>query len=176
MSRSNQRHLEFVAWPAYVLGIAMFMEPMSDAVLAVWPLRFGTLSWRFGSVGVLSGGLMTPVLALLIVTTAAIALEHLRIQRMIGVFSGVFGFGILIMTAVFALDSIATKSVMEAGGAVTSIQYSVTVVKAVIKLLMAGGAAGGLSWAALKSSVELTHENAVAPGLVASARRARGEG
>jgi hypothetical protein len=172
MRRSS---FELLAWPAYLLAFALFVEPLSDAVLAVWPLRPALLGWRFGAIGLLSGGLMTPILALLILTVTAVALQHPRMQRLAGLLSAVTFVVLLAVTGVFTLDSVANKTVMEEGGAVSMVQYAVTVVKAIVKLVLAAAAAGGLAWAALRKSEapkEKT-ERAASPSLVASARGAK---
>ena len=150
MDPNVHERLKLVAVPAYLLGFALFVEPLSDAFFAVWPFRPAVRGWRFGSVGIFSGGLMTPLLALFVVTCTAVVIGHRRVRRVVGWLAAVLCLFLVLITGVFVFDAVGTAPTLEEVEGLSESQFRGTVVRAVVKLALGAAAAGALSWAALR--------------------------
>jgi hypothetical protein len=130
---SADRH----ARPLYFVALLLIGLPLLDFVGSALPLRLGSIEWRFGAFGVLSGFLLTPMLGVLVAIGAATVLGHQRVVRAIGIVSVVVGIVLVAALTLFLLDAIQLR------GAVPHEQmtaFKATAARAVIKAL-AGAAA-----------------------------------
>ena len=128
--------LRTLAWPVYVAGGLTLVLPLVDLLASVWPMRVGQLEWRFGTIGLLSGFTLSPVLGLVMCMAAAAVLEHRMVQRVFAAV-GMLGAVLLIgFTVIFAFDWLQyraaapqeAKSPMDTGS-----------IKAIIKHLLVAG-------------------------------------
>jgi hypothetical protein len=71
MTESQRGRLEIVAGPIGFVALLLVAVPVFDLFANVWPLRPGSLHWRFGTSGLLSGFLLTPLLGLALLTVVA---------------------------------------------------------------------------------------------------------
>ena len=95
---------------AYLVAALMLVMPMLEVVLSVWPLRMGETSWRFGTVGLLSQALMTPLLGALVLVIVAVTLNH---RKTLATASGVallLTLALLVVIPIFALDAIQMRT------------------------------------------------------------------
>jgi hypothetical protein len=76
MSDRAVAELKAFAWPAYCVAVLLVVTPLVDLVANVWPPRLSAVEWRFGTFGLLSGFLLTPLLGMVLATAAAALLEH----------------------------------------------------------------------------------------------------
>jgi hypothetical protein len=63
--------METVAKPIGLVALLLVVVPVFDLFANVWPLRPTSLHWRFGTSGLLSGFLLTPLLGMALLTAVA---------------------------------------------------------------------------------------------------------
>jgi hypothetical protein len=145
-SLSNLRTL---AWPVYLAGVLTLVLPLADLLASVWPIRVGQLEWRFGTIGLLSGFTLSPMLGLIMCMAAAAVLEHRVVQRVFAAV-GMLGAVLLLgMTVVFAFDWLQYRAAAPAEarpamdtGSIKAIVKHLLVAASLIWLAIAGWQAG----------------------------------
>jgi hypothetical protein len=154
----NSRYL---AWPAYLVAIAMIAIPFADSWTTLFPWNIGDARWRFGAVGLISNALMIPLAGLLVALTVA----WMRSQRLVMRTIGVVGFlGALLCVlglGSFALDSLQTRSQVR-----PELQTSFTVasITAAIKTLLAGATFLAFGLSGWKASRHISRKSNSAAG------------
>ncbi len=96
--------LRAIAWPVYLAGILTALLPMVDLLASVWPPRLGQVEWRFGTLGLLSGFTLSPLLGLVMCMAAAAVLEHRVVQRVLAVLALFGAVAMVGSIVVFSLD------------------------------------------------------------------------
>jgi chromate transport protein ChrA len=96
--------LRAIAWPVYLAGILTALLPMVDLLASVWPPRLGQVEWRFGTLGLLSGFTLSPLLGLIMCMAAAAVLEHRIVQRVLAVFALIGAAKMAAIIVIFSLD------------------------------------------------------------------------
>ena len=104
MAMSRHDNLKFLAWPTYFVALLLIATPALDYVTNVWPLRPGDPMWRYGSAGVLSGFLLTPLLGIVFALCAAAVLEQRRVLRVFSFLNVLLAPLLVVVTLLFALD------------------------------------------------------------------------
>ncbi len=99
-----------LARPGYLLAMLLVIMPIADAIMSMWPLRFGEEQWRYGAVGAFSNVTLVPLLGLFIAITMSIALDHRRTRKVIGWICAVTAVVFGIVLAVFILDYFQTRA------------------------------------------------------------------
>lgn len=108
------RNTQALAWPLYGAGLLMIVLPAADLVANVWPANVGQLEWRFGTVGLLAGYLLTPVFGVLMIAFGAALLGHRMLQRLLAianVLAAVLFAGVIV---IFALDWLQLRATLPA--------------------------------------------------------------
>lgn len=128
--------------------------PLGDFLLNIWPLRWADEQWRYGSVGLFSGFLLTPLLAVLIAGAVAVLAGHRRMARTLGILNLVVAALLLLTLAGFALD------VLQIRRAVPDVKdarwtFDVAAYKASAKYLLSVIALGWLGRAELRAAGEM---------------------
>lgn len=100
----------YLSWPAYVVTATLLLLPLAEFLASVWPLHPGEVRWRFGAVGLFSGALLVPVLAVLLAYAVALLLEHRMVQRVISVLSGLVALLLVAASVGFILDTLQMRS------------------------------------------------------------------
>jgi hypothetical protein len=95
---------------AYLVALTLVLYPILDTVLAVWPLRPGESTWRFGATGLLSRTLMTSSLGLLLTMVIALVAGHRVALRAAALASAAAAVTLLALSGMFALDVLQTRS------------------------------------------------------------------
>jgi len=95
-----------IAVPGYLVAFLIFLFPLLDTALSVWPPQTGTLAWRFGAVGLFSRALMTPLLGVLVAFAIALLLEHRTFLRVLAIANGVAVVLIVLVMGLFLLDAL----------------------------------------------------------------------
>lgn len=95
---------EALVEPLYLLAFFLVATPAMDFVSSIVPLRPGDIQWRFASVGLLSGFLLTPLLGITIAMGVASFAEHLRFQRILAVVNLTLAVAFLVLMVFFLLD------------------------------------------------------------------------
>lgn len=144
MSSRQLEAVEALTAPLYFVAFLLVATPVLDFVSGVLPLRPANIEWRFASVGLLSGFLLTPLLGIILAMTVAAIAEHATFQR-------ILAFANLAVTALFAillvafvLDIVQLRSVVQAEA---KAQFQSAAWKAVVKYLAFLMA---LTWLALR--------------------------
>lgn len=95
---------------AYLVAALMLIIPVLEVVLSVWPLRVGETSWRFGTVGLLSQALLTPLLGALVLVLLAVTLGHRRTLATVSVVAALLALALLVVIPIFGLDAIQMRT------------------------------------------------------------------
>lgn len=103
----SKKHLTI---PGYLCAVLLASFPLVDSLLAVWPLRLGELSWRFGSAGLVSRTLLTPLLWLLLAYAIALLAEQRRVLRGISILSALITAMIVALIPLFLLDAVQMRA------------------------------------------------------------------
>ncbi len=96
--------LRRLAIPAYLTVVALLVFPLIDLIVATWPLRAGSVAWRFSTVSVLGRTLISPLLGLFLAAAVATLLEHPRMLRVFSVLNGLVTVGFLGLAGLYVLD------------------------------------------------------------------------
>lgn len=102
--------LEPLAKPFYVVALLLIFIPALDFWGTIAPLQLGEIRWRFGSLGIYGGYLLTPLFGSVLAMAMAAMMEHRRVQFAVAVLN----LGIAIVTlaaiALFMLDALQIRS------------------------------------------------------------------
>src|SRR4051794_17704974 len=99
----------------YPVALLLIVSPLIDLATAVWPIRPSEVSWRFGTFGLITSALVTPIVGIVLLQAAAALLGHARTLWVASVLSVVAGALLLIGTALFLLDAVQLRgTVVEA--------------------------------------------------------------
>lgn len=99
-----------IALPAYLVAVLVFLFPLVDTSMSVWPPQPGEVAWRFGAAGFFSRALITPILGVLIAFAVALLLEHRRVLRAIALASAVVAVMLVGVIGMFMLDALEMRS------------------------------------------------------------------
>lgn len=100
----------YLAWPAYPFAALLVIQPLMDLVFTVWPLRPGAITWRFGSVGLLSAALITPMIGDFFAVVAANVLGHRRVQWFLTSANALLSVLMSVILVLFVLDAVQLRS------------------------------------------------------------------
>jgi hypothetical protein len=158
----KQHH--YLAWPLYLTGLMVVVFPAVEFVLTVWPLSPGVLSWRYGTVGLLSRSITTAMVGLVIILGTATLLEQTRVQRAVSVLGFVGAAVLLLALGLFALDLLQFRNQVRPAAKTA---FDVSSAMAVMKLfagavvLLAFGVSGRVM--ARRAAARELHRSAPAP-------------
>lgn len=139
---------------AYLLAALLVLFPVFDVVAAAWPIRLGMVNWRYGTVGLFSRVLVTPLLGLLLACGVAVALDQMRVLRVLAVLNGAVAVALLVVITLFMLDAVqlraqaaeALRGGLDAASVIALTKYGLSF------LVSAALAVGG--WQASRSAVK----------------------
>lgn len=132
MSSRSSDVLEPLLAPLYFIAMLLIATPAMDFATSVLPLRVASIEWRFATVGLLSGFLLTPLLGVVIAISLAAYAEHLRFLRVLSIANGVVALLLVVLMVFFALDIVQLRSVVQAQAKEA---FQGAALKAVIKYL-----------------------------------------
>jgi hypothetical protein len=98
--------------PLYLIAVFLIVVPVTDFLGQIAPLQLGNVEWRFASVGLMSGFLLTPLLGIVLAIAVAAARKHVTVQRLIAIANGIFAIALLAALALFVLDTLQLGSVV----------------------------------------------------------------
>jgi hypothetical protein len=133
--------------PGYLFfGIAMIL-PVLDLLVSVYPIRLGTVVWRFGAVGLLSSAIGAPLLVLFFIFALALFLGDRRVIITVGVVASLIALLLVAGAGSFALDALQMKRrVQEAAQQ----RFMMASMQAMLKLILEGISAIVLAIAAFR--------------------------
>ncbi len=147
---SSERADALIA-PAYFVAFLLVATPAMDFVTSILPLRFGDIEWRFASVGLLSGFLLTPLLGVILAMGVAAYAEHMLLQRVLAILNLVAGVVFAILFAFFVLDILQLRSVVQAEAKPA---FESAASKAIVKHLSFVAAALVMGWRGMRASAK----------------------
>lgn len=100
----------FIGRAAYALALVMVVMPLSDIALGLAPLQFGSIRWRVGATGLVTGALLLPVTGLFLALTAAHFLQHRRTQFLLTAIAGIGAIAMLVALVFFTLDTLQLRN------------------------------------------------------------------
>ena len=95
---------EVLSAPLYAFGGLLIALPMLDFVTSVLPVSFGSIQWRFATLGLLSNFLMTPLLGMVAMIVVAAVREHLVFQRILAIINSLLTLLLIALLVLFVLD------------------------------------------------------------------------
>jgi hypothetical protein len=149
MNEELRDQFRYVAWALYPVAFLLVAGPSLDLAASIWPLSPTTVVWRFAATGLLSKALLVPILGSLAAMVAALVLEHRQILRVVAYSTA--GLAILMIGTIplFVLDAIQLRSGIAAEA---MLPYDAAALRALVNLVLAGAALGGLGISGLKAS------------------------
>ncbi len=106
--------LKRLTGPAYFILCLLFVYPLVDWATNVWPMSPSAFQWRYGSIALLSGFLLTPMIGLLLLEGLAVAAGHFRVARAGAVVAAILGVALLLACALFGLDAMQVRATVPA--------------------------------------------------------------
>ncbi len=132
MARTPLDPDEALAAPFYLFALLLVALPLVDFVQNVGSFQPTSVQWRFATVGLFSGYLLTPLIGIVVAITVAAIRGHGVAQRVIAVLNLVAALVLLALMAGFVLDSLQLRaSVPETRRA----EFGIASVRAIVKYL-----------------------------------------
>lgn len=149
MTQKRPEGAEALTVPLYFVAFLLVATPVMDFATSIVPVRVDDIEWRFASVGLLSGFLLTPLLGIILAMAVANVAVHWRFQRVMALLNltvtAVFG----ILLILFLLDIFQLKNAVQPDAAEA---FSSAATKAVIKHVSFVIALGVLGWSGFRMS------------------------
>ena len=95
--------------PGYLFFGIAFVLPLLDLLISVYPIRLGTVVWRFGAVGLLSSAIGAPLLVLFLIFVLAVICGDNKVITTVGVVAAIIALVLVAGTGSFALDALQMK-------------------------------------------------------------------
>ena len=99
--------------PLYFVALLLIATPSIDFITSVLPLRPSNIEWRFATVGLLSGFVLTPLLGVVLAMVVALQAGHTRFQRVIAVLNAGLAVVFSITVVLFLLDIVQLRSAVQ---------------------------------------------------------------
>lgn len=101
-----------LTFAAYTMVFFIGTAPLLEKVISVLPGGLGNTAWRYGTVGVISGALTLPLLALALAVGLALILEHRRTMRVLAMLAGLGALLPVIVVPLFLLDAVQLRNAL----------------------------------------------------------------
>ena len=115
MASSDDWGVLRIAPAGYFVAFLLVATPAFDWLTNITPLRPGSVDWRYGVTGLLSGFLLTPLLGMSLASLIAVAANARRPRLMTGFFNVVFGASLVLLLPLFTLDFFQLRASLPAG-------------------------------------------------------------
>ncbi|MEO8295119.1 MAG: hypothetical protein ABI613_06340 [Gemmatimonadota bacterium] len=97
-------------WPLYLIAFGLILIPLLDFVTSVLPLQPYDMRWRFATVALLSGFLLTPLLGMVLVCLVATFSEDRLMQRFVAVVNLLATITLVVLLVMYALDVVQLRN------------------------------------------------------------------
>lgn len=97
-------------WAGYLLAAALVLSPLLNLALSVWPLQPSNVGWRFGALGLLSGGLTVALIGMLLLAALTSMAEQRVGLRAVAVVSALGALLIVAVVGLFLLDALELRN------------------------------------------------------------------
>jgi len=118
----------------YFGAFLLFFMPYFQGLAGLWPLRFGTVQWRFQAAGVMSGILMQPFLGLLLALAVARNTGNKTLSKVIGGVGLLTALVLVVAIGLFVLDALQLKTIVQDA---QLLQFKKVMTSALMTMLMA---------------------------------------
>lgn len=125
------RNADRLMIPAYALAGVLVLFPVLDLGLQIWPMLPAQAQWRFGSIGIASRTMITPLLGLLLFYAIALEMGHRWVLWIFTLVSGLLVVLILGLLGLFVVDAIEIRARVNADA---SRRFDLTTGVAAVKL------------------------------------------
>lgn len=149
MANRRFEGMDALIGPLYFVSLLLILTPVMDFTSSVLPARAGNIEWRFASVGLLSGFLLTPVLGIVLSIVIAAWAGHLRFQRVIAIVNLAAVLLLAGLMVMFLLDIFQLRNAVQAEAKAS---FEGAALKAVLKYLAVMIGLGWLGWRGLGAS------------------------
>ena len=95
--------------PGYLIMAVTSILPLIDLLMAISPMHFGTVMWRFGAVGLVSSAIGAPLLVLVLVYALALLCGDRKVVITVGVIAAIIAVVMLLGAGSFTLDALQMK-------------------------------------------------------------------
>jgi hypothetical protein len=133
---------EALVAPLYFVAFLLIATSALDFVLSIVPLRTGDVQWRFASLGLLSGFLLTPLLGVALTMGVAQWARHARVQRLLAIVNLSLTVFFVILFVAFILDVFQLRGIVQPDAEEA---FAAAAIKAAVKYLSFIVALGWLS-------------------------------
>jgi chromate transport protein ChrA len=130
MSLKQPEGPEALIAPLYVVAFLLVATPVMDFATSIIPARPSDIEWRFASVGLLSGFLLTPLLGIALAMGVARFAGHVRTQRIMALLNLAVTVLFVALLLFFLLDIFQLRSAVQPEAAEA---FASAATKAVIK-------------------------------------------
>ncbi|MGQ0646162.1 MAG: hypothetical protein ACT4P7_01255 [Gemmatimonadaceae bacterium] len=100
--------------PLYFVALLLIGTPVLDFITSILPFRLDNIEWRFASVGLLSGFVLTPLLGIVLTLLVAYWAGHVRLLRIVAIANAVVAVAFTIVIGLFLLDIVQLRSAVQA--------------------------------------------------------------
>ncbi|MBE0593881.1 MAG: hypothetical protein IH616_15925 [Gemmatimonadales bacterium] len=121
-----------LAWPVYCVAVTLIVLPLVDLVANVWPFAPAEAAWRYGTLGLFSGFLLTPLLGFLMAVLMAAHQGHRVMLRTSAWILLAAAVACLACVVLFALDVLQVRASVPAEARTT---FDIGAAKAELKYL-----------------------------------------
>lgn len=145
---ADTRTLSRVATLCYLVAGTVLLFVLTDVVAVAWPFRPGAVSWRYGVIGLVSGALYNPLVALLLAFLGAALAGHRTAFRALVAGAALAAVLLLVMVAVFALDVGELRGLAQQG--TEAGRFDRAGFQVFLKLLVGSAAFAAVAWFSLR--------------------------
>ena len=138
-----------MAAPLYAGCALLVLLPAVDLLTNVWPIRPWEIGWRYGTVGLASGFLLTPLLGLMAAAVLARLLDQSAVLRALAAVVGLTALALAGATGMFVLDALEVSGQIPADGREA---FQIGAVRAVLKNALVAGVLGWMALATLRAA------------------------
>lgn len=110
------RSAKWLAAPAYLVAMLVFVLPLLDTFASLAPLRLTDVGWRYGAAGLFSRSLLLPFVGLLVAFATAVLLEHRWMQRVVAVLALLASLLLMGGIVLFVLDALQLRAQVRLDG------------------------------------------------------------